>query len=301
MALNQRQVEAFNAVMTAGTVTEAAALIHVSQPAVSRLIAELERQTGLTLFSRTKKRLKPTPEALAFYEEVKRSFVGLENLERRAKDIRNFRSGNLRVASLPALGYGFLPGVAARFMNQYPDVNLSIQTRSSATVRELVSLNQFDIGLAGSCADVPGCTTEPFVRVEGVCILPESHPLASKDIIRPVDLADENFISLVKEDMTRTQIENAFTESGTEYRAAVETQFSATACALVLEGYGITIASPISANDFRDRGLRFRPFSPPIFFESVLLFPADKPRSRLAESFVQMLLEARDKLVGEYS
>lgn len=298
--MNLRQVEAFKAVMTTGTVTEAAGLLHISQPAVSRLIAELERATGLELFSRSKKRLRPTPEALAFHEEVKRAFVGLDALDRRAKDIRNFRSGNLRIASLPALGFGFVPKVAAAFMDEYPDVSLSIQTRSSATVRELVSLNQFDIGLAGSALDVPGCDIEPFVQVEGVCILPKDHRLAKKSIIRPKDLAQENFISLVREDMTRTQIEKAFDESGTEYRAAVETQFSATACALVMEGYGITIASPITANDFRDRGLIVKPFSPPIYFESVLLFPSDKPKSRLAQSFVDKLLEARNQVLSMY-
>src|SRR5206468_723883 len=89
-AMNLRQIEAFRAVMHLGTTVQAAAFLHVSQPAVSRMIRQLEDATRLRLFKREKSRLRPTPEATALFREVERAFVGLDSLRRVAENLRDF-------------------------------------------------------------------------------------------------------------------------------------------------------------------------------------------------------------------
>src|SRR3546814_3677872 len=70
-----RQIEAFRTVIACGTTTRAAEILRISQPAISRLLADLERTTKLKLFDRGKGRIRPTAEGLAFYDEVQRAFI----------------------------------------------------------------------------------------------------------------------------------------------------------------------------------------------------------------------------------
>ncbi len=100
--LNPRQIEAFRAVVLTGGVGMAAKLINVTQPAVSRMIRDLQQQLGLTLFERRGTGLVPTSEALSLYAEVERAFVGLERIAQMADELRTRRAGFLRIAALPA-------------------------------------------------------------------------------------------------------------------------------------------------------------------------------------------------------
>ena len=112
--MNLRHLEAFRAVMLSGSVTHAAQSLNLSQPAVSKMLAELEHQLGFQLFQRSRgSALTVTPEADAFYYEVERSFSGIAALKRVAEDIRNMATGTLRIAALPALAVSFLPRVIA--------------------------------------------------------------------------------------------------------------------------------------------------------------------------------------------
>ena len=98
--VNLRQLEAFSAVMKSGSITQAAQAMHLSQPAVSKLIADLEHQIGFKLFARSKgSHLTPTPEAGYFFHEVERSFIGVNALKRLARDISNLGTGQVQIAS----------------------------------------------------------------------------------------------------------------------------------------------------------------------------------------------------------
>src|SRR5262245_3427845 len=114
--MNLRQIEAFRALMLSGTVQGAADLMRISQPAVSRLLGELERSSGLALFDRARRRLRPRPEAHLFFREVQQAFAGLDRLRQKAHDIRAFGLGELRVATVPALAVGFIPQVCQAFL-----------------------------------------------------------------------------------------------------------------------------------------------------------------------------------------
>jgi len=98
-----RHIEAFRAVMLAGSVVGAARLLNVTQPGVSRTIGLLELRLGYALFERRGRRLVPTAEAEALYREIEHVYSGIERIAHVAQDIRLQRAGALRVATLPAL------------------------------------------------------------------------------------------------------------------------------------------------------------------------------------------------------
>ena len=112
-AVNLRHIEIFHAVMTTGNLTEAARMLHTSQPTVSRELARFEKVLGLQLFERTRGRLQPTVQGLRLFEEVQRSWYGLDRIVSAAESLREFRQGELSIACLPVFSQSVsrsLPG-----------------------------------------------------------------------------------------------------------------------------------------------------------------------------------------------
>jgi DNA-binding transcriptional LysR family regulator len=293
--MNLRQLEAFRAVMMAGSVTNAAESLHLSQPAVSRLISDLERSVGFKLFERVKGSTPiATPEGAALYQEVERSFSGLQIVRQAAMDIRNFRTGNLRIVCLPALANSFIPVVLKTFRRVNPAVKIQLQTRSSSTVRLWVASQQYDLGFATPGSDVRGVEAELFMKSRGVCVLPQNHPLVAKEKIVPADLRDEPFISLAAEDPARPKVDQVFTDADVTRNIVVETQFAMTICGLVAQEIGCGIVSSASVAENLTPGCVIRPFEPAIEFQYMLYLPSHRPPSRIAESFLKHLKQARD-------
>jgi DNA-binding transcriptional LysR family regulator len=298
--MNQRQLEAFHAVMLSGSVTAAAERLHLSQPAVSRLIGDLERSVGFRLFHRAKgSPLRATPEAESFHQEVERSFLGIEALARVANDIRTVRSGNLRIACLPALATGFLPEVIRDFLAAYPAIRVNLQSRSSTTVRQWVAAQQFDLGLATPSQNATGLRIEPFLSLPGVCVLPPGHRLKRKDVITPQDLAGESFVSLALEDPSRAKIDRIFDDAKVERNLRIETQYAMTIGGFVMRGLGSSILNPVSARDFAPHGVLIRRFEPEVRFEYILCMPEHRLPSKIASTFIDAMKAARGRLLDE--
>jgi len=298
--MNLRQLEAFRAVMLTGSVTRAAHSMHLSQPAVSKLIADLEYAIGFKLFVRSKgSTLVITPEAGYFFHEVERSFIGIDALKKTATDIRNLSTGNLHIASLPALSFSFLPQVVREFRADHPGVSIHLDTHSSSTVRQLVANQQFDMGLATRAHEVSGVAATTFLRSVGACILPPGHRLAARPYIEPADLAGEPFISLMHGDQTRRRIDRIFEDAGVERDLVVETQYAITHCNLVTLGVGCSIVNPATAIDFIAQGLAIVPFRPRIEFEYMLFTPELRPLPEIALRFIEVMTRVRDRMVAE--
>lgn len=295
--ITYRQIEAFRAVMISGTTSGAADILCVSQPAVSRLLADFESAVAVKMFERLKKRLIPTPEAHVFYAEVERSFVSLETLARAADDLRECHIGSLRVASMPALSVDFIPSVIQRFSQLHAGVSFSFQVRSTQQVADLVASQQYDVGVV-SAIPIMDSAIEVDALAESrlVCILPANHRLVDKDEIVPQDLEGESFISLGTEQGLHHKIDSVFDSAGVNRKLLMDTQLSYSACAMVLAGAGVSLVEPITALHYQKLGLVVKRFSPCITYRYNLIFPAHKVRSDLTKSFVKLLRHELDLL-----
>lgn len=297
--LSLRQVEAFHAVVISGTVSGAADRMHVSQPAVSRLITDLEQALGFALFERRGRKLHLRDEGAILYREVESSFVGLEKIARRAEEIRDFRTGQLRIAASPALSFGLLPDVIDDFRRAYRKVTLRTHVEGSAKVAEWVATGQVDIGFAAPPVRQEGLTILPFDPVPCCCVLPKGHPLARKKIIGPSDLRDSSLIVLGSESQLRARIDVAFESEGVKPETLLETSVSAHAAILAEKDLGIAIIDPFSALTFRSRNVVLRPFSPNTPYDYLLLLPIQTPQTRLADAFVEFVRNRLSVLVPQ--
>src|SRR5437667_428856 len=192
-AIKTKRIEAFRAVMECGSVTAAAGELFVTQPAVTKLLAQLQRDVGFALFERTKGRLTPTPEAKVFYQHVRQTFEALDDLSTIARDIKNLNRGQLVVGALPLLSTGWLPRQCSQFALGRDLVNVVLHTRSSGRIQDWVISGQVDIGV-GMIADDARLNSEVLAELEAVCILPRAHRLGAKDVITPEDFRGESFV-----------------------------------------------------------------------------------------------------------
>ncbi len=291
--LTHRQIEAFRAVIDTGKITAAAGVLGTTQPSISKLIADLEYAAGFDLFERRGRQVVPTPEALALYEEVERSFVGMAEISRVIKDIRDFRKGSLMIAGMPALALKFLPDVMAEFIAAEPGITVSLRARSSPAVLRHLSSQQFDLGFAALDTDHPAVLRRPIFTAPMLAVLPPGHPLEQRDVLEPADFDGAPFIALGAEIGTRSETDLFLSAGGTRPRIVAEAQLSASICELVAAGAGLSIIEPVTALHFAAAGrVTVRPLSPEQPFRYDLLLPALRRPSRIASRFLD-LVEAR--------
>lgn len=295
--MEARQIEAFRAAATHSGFTRGAIALGISQPSLTRSIARLEENVGFKLFERGRGSARLTPEGHAFLREVERRFVALEQLRVVAHDICAYGTGRLAIACMHVAN-SIIPGSMQRFTRNYPEVMVSLQSRPSDTVYELVAGQRCELGFAQPQEGYPSIHEEPFISPDGVVMLPARHRLARLSRpLAPEDLANEPFISLAPDDPTRKQIDSLFQTAGIERRLHIETQYAGTICALVGKGVGVSIVNPIVAVEYAHLPIKLQAFEPKIRFESVLLWSKAQPLSNLAQTFAEMMLQEAEGAV----
>ena len=164
--------------MESGSITGAAELLHVSQPSVSRLIADLERSVGFPLFLRVGRGLSATVEARRFYNAVDSMFVGVNRLEEFADTIRNTADGVVSVGVIPSLSQSLLPDAVADMLQDKPSMQVMLSTRNTPAIIDAVRMQQFDFGIVGREPPYDGVEILHHKTVPYLCLLPDDHPEA---------------------------------------------------------------------------------------------------------------------------
>ncbi|WP_336797347.1 LysR family transcriptional regulator [Erwinia aphidicola] len=287
--ISLRHIEIFHAVITTGNLTEAAALLHTSQPTVSRELARFEQLTGLQLFERVRGRLQPTAQGLHLFEEVQRSWYGLDRIVSAAEGLRQFRQGELSLACLPVFSQSLLPLLCQPFMQRYPDLSLNIIPQESPLLEEWLSAQRYDLGLTETTHTPAGTERSALFTADEVCVLPADHPLAQRAVLTPADFNGLNYISLSRTDSYRQILDGIFAEHGVQRRMVMETHSAASVCSMVKAGIGVSIVNPLTALDYADSGVTIRRFSIAVPFTVSLIRPRHRPASALVDAFSQHL------------
>jgi DNA-binding transcriptional LysR family regulator len=294
-----RQLTAFRETMVSGTASEAAEIMGISQPAVSRLIDELEASLGLTLFDRRTGRMVPTAEGKLFYAELQRAFASYDRLASAAEDIKQGRRGSLHIASMPALGLNFLPNAITAFKTDQPDIKIRYDLQLSMRVKEWVLAQQVDLGIAEFPFDRAGIERENFCDLPYVMALPADDRLAAREVIASTDLHGERIVSLSPETVARRLTDSALADVGAVPHVLCETTYAAGVCAMVRRGQGIGLIDLFTASDNQGGDIVFRRFAPELTFRVGILYPRHQLRSRAAGEFLNVLRAHRSKpIVG---
>lgn len=294
--LNLKQIQAFRAVMVTGTTLEAGRLLHISQPAVSRLITGIESASGVKLFERKQGRLRPTQKAEALLEEVEKTFAGLDRIASLLQTDDGSEAMHMHIVATTPMAHGLLPWVLASFRSEHPNVSVSVQIVIRRELRAYFDRQHFDIALSSYPLDYPEDASAPLSKSMAVCVLPQGHKLAGRKALSPSDLADEHFISMPLETGARQKTDVLFQRMGVARRFMSEGQNGIMICQMVAAGLGVSIVDPFSARVFARDIVRV-PLRPPIWHEFRFFFPLQRPLAPLTSAFAEVARRvARDML-----
>lgn len=299
--MNLKQLEAFRAVMIAGSMVGGARLLRISQPAVSQMIGQFERQIGIQLFLRHKGRISPTPEADILFSETERVYSGVKTLERLTEGLRHNSYGTLRLAGFPAISHQVLPRIIAHYCRHRSDVDVRLDSVQSRGIPDMLARRDVDLALSVLPSDRDEVDAVLVGRLKAVCILPASHPLRRKAAVHATDLAGEVFISLGRSDPSRLMIDQVFDTLGVQRRLHVETTQSDIACGLVAEGYGVTIIDRLTMTWYNDDRIAALPFEPEVSFKVWLLQLRSTRQPRFVTAFRDNLCEQLPQFLEQSS
>ncbi|MDP0930059.1 LysR substrate-binding domain-containing protein [Paracoccus onubensis] len=286
--MNFRQIEMLRAIMLSGSASRAAEMLGVTQPAISRSLAELERDLGFVLFVRSGNGLRATAEGIAFWQEAEPIHRQIDNLRDVAHRIRDRGVGSLRIATLPALT-SLLVEVMARLSREQPRHPIALRSHSSVEVRQLVSSGQCNFGLISGETSTIGLEAESFSRYEAVCVMAPEHPLARLARIRPEDLEGCDFISVSPEDSARPIVDTIFAERGIKRNLVAEGYTSQLCCDLARRKVGVALVNPVAALAVAGCDLIVRPFTPTIPLEVLVVFAANQRHTHLVQTSLAAL------------
>ena len=298
MGLTLRHIEVIRAVLQEGSVTGAARLLSVSQPALSRTLKNAESRIGVQIFERRAGRMSPTPEAFALQRDIERVYREVESVARTSADLRNLRSGRLEIACNPSVALTLVAVVLGELTATSPDVRVSIQTALNYEVVELVRSRGADIGLAWDVPRQPDVAATEIGQSRLVCLLPQDHPLAAKRSISAKDLHNVPLISFNSTLPIGVATESAFLQAGATRRIGIDIGQTVVAAALARAGAcaGIAIVDQLSVRT-PPPGLVTRPFTPR---RTLKLFSVTRPEqlSLVARHFAdRVAVLAREAVV----
>jgi DNA-binding transcriptional LysR family regulator len=291
MKITFRQIDAFRTVMLSGTVTLAAKMLGISQPAVSRLILDFEEQLGFQLFLRSGRRLVPTEEAKLLADEVHRALSGLERIKDTATAIASFRHARISFISNPNFSSVILPDLIKRFAVLRPETAVVVEVQASEDAVEWMTRQNFDFGIIPGQLEAPLMNEMPLIDRPSVCIVPEDHPLAEHDEIVPKDLEDVSFISYRSGTSFRFVIDQTFEKYGVSRVMQYEARTTDAICRLVAAGLGISIIGTVQTPTQYLRGCNAIPFKPAIPFSAKLIWSETRSLSAVGELFLDMVKE----------
>ncbi|MCA1769661.1 MAG: LysR family transcriptional regulator [Halomonas sp.] len=272
----------FKTLFEAGSASQAARTLGITQSGVSRSLAQLEENLGIQLYLREKNRLVATPEARELYDEILRLMGNIEELRHSVLALKEFGTSRLRIASIPGLSFGFVPSLVAALLKENPRFSVSLDMLSSNEVQLAVESSHADIGFVTLPVASRVLEVEPWLTTEAVCLLPTAHPLADKARIDIEDLCDQHLVISNQPSISTNPLLELIARHGIQIAGKTEANIG-TIAALVANGVGITVMNPVTARDqlsSRDEVV-VRPFFPAMTFGFGLVYRGEWKQSRV--------------------
>lgn len=293
MSIEVRHLRAFRALMQHGSTVAAAQALAISQPSVSRLLAELEAARRETLFDRANGRLVARAAAEMLLPEVEGLLSGMDALETDGAGGPPFvvaaPNGIVRRVFAPAID---------RLLADHRDLRIAVEIMSYHETLNAVAMGRADVGLVKAPVEHPAVGASVLARVGTDVIMPADHPLASARRLDPFDVARFPLILLGRNRPFRVQLDQAFEQARLRPRIVVETQAVAAACELVARGIGVTIANALLARAEAGESLVTRPFDVPVEHAFCLIHPLRTTKKSLVQAFDAHVRTVVGEIVG---
>lgn len=288
-----RQLEAFAAVMSTGSVTAAGRLLGRSQPAISRLLQELEAEIGYALFARSGPRVTPTEQGFLLYDDVERALSSLRQIRDRAEEIARGQAQPLLLAATSALAAGLVPDALKRIEAQAGNTRVQLRSASPERVVHAVLSGAAQLGATSLPLEHRGLTVHWIGQAPCVVALPENDPAARHEVVPVAELAGRRVITMANPYRLRRRLDAALGHAA----GAIETNSSVNALAAVRAGLGVSVLEPITAYGAPMAGVAIRPIDLDIPFFFGVITSQSQPLTPACQAMVDALAQAAAQLL----
>jgi len=289
--MNLRQIEVFRAVMTTGSTTEAARLLHVSQPGISRLVRHLELQLGVALFERRSGRLVPTAEARELQEEIEKVYRGVQHVRDVAAHLRFGTRTTLRVLSSANTALQLVPRCIAALVGQATGARVLFESLPTREIVKLMVTEEADVAISSAPLDHPALDIEEIGRWELLCALPADHALLKKARPSLAEVLAGRLVVYSPEAPQSAVIDHWIESHGVARNVAAEVRSGLAACSVAATGAAVAFVDDLSARAHRPEGLVFTALPGAPTYPVFAVRNRHRPLSRLGTSFLQIARE----------
>jgi DNA-binding transcriptional LysR family regulator len=286
-----RHIEVFHAIYTTGSITNAAKLLYVSQPSVSKVLSHAEMQLGFRLFDRVKGRLIATHEADLLFEEADRLYQQMNTVNDAAQNIKNNDLGQISLALTPALGFDLIPSSVAEFRKQHQNIIFDIKTLHNELVLKHLLAHQSEVAILFSPQKYSGINELYFGTGKLVVVYPKTLLPHSPNNISLEELVEYPIISISDSGPLADLINQQLHTKNLSLTNVVKVKTYFIAVNLVRHGAGICIVDEFTARGQQSDDIAIAELSEPLSFSIKALYLENKPLSIVTTKFLDFFKE----------
>jgi DNA-binding transcriptional LysR family regulator len=297
MDVQLAQLRTLEVIARHGSFSRAARELHLTQPAVSMQVRQLERGLGLPLLERVGKRAFPTRAGEVLLAHAARAFRELETGVAHVQQLRGVVAGRVRLGTSASISVYLLPLALRKFRARFPDIDLVVVTGLAPDITRGVVANELDVGLVSLPVRDRQLAVTPFYRDRLVAIAPPERPWRRRGPARATELAAAPLILFDQGSTVRRMIDAWFHRARLVPRPAMELGNTEAMKRFVEAGMGLSITSEFSVKaDVAAGRLVARPLDPPVLRQIGLVRRRDKPLAPPLAAVLQALDDLRRRL-----
>lgn len=293
--MNLKSLRAFLHVIDEGALIAASEKMHLSQPAVSRLIQLLEEEVGTKLFYRDQKSLAPTPEAELFYPEAQRVIAQVDEFPELFRQLRDNTLTPLRIISQMRAANGLVIPAIVKFAQRAPDVRITLDIHPRRELSRRLQQDKFDIGVYVVPLQVKGVKLLNLREARLHVLLPKGHQLANRKLLTPRDMVGEKYVALRRGLMARDAIDRELAKADEHLDVFHEVSGTNAAHRLVLGGIGYTFSDPTVIEPTWGEHSVLVPWKPEVKIDLGVYAPQNSPLHDASNQFIECLNEVWDE------
>ncbi|PLC53252.1 LysR family transcriptional regulator [Pollutimonas nitritireducens] len=294
MKFDLADLRAFLTVADLGSFRASSEALHLSQSALSRRVAKLEKALGVQLFMRTTRKVELTTIGRGFVPRARNVLIELEDALIGIQDIAERMSGQVTIACVPSAVAHFLPTVIREFHRQYPRIRIRLIDESSSVALTAVAGGDADFGLTYIGTQDADIEFQPLLEEPFVVALPTDHPLAKRRGLTWRDLASCEYISLAQGSGNRFLIDQALAHSPDRPRWFCEVQHVPALVSMVEAGLGIGVVPQLAMPPRGHTALVSVPLRDPVVSRTIgLIHRRGRALSRVAQLLYDMVVKMR--------
>lgn len=287
-----RHIEVFHAIYTTGSITNAAKLLHVSQPSVSKVLSHAELQLGFKLFERIKGRLFPTSEAEMLFDEVDKIYQQMRSVNNTAENIKRSGYGSIRMGVTPALGFDVVPEAIVNFLEDFPNVNFEVKTVHNDEVMQALVEHKCDFALLYSPKEMASVAASKCADSELVVMYPKTWFEQAPTELTLQDLAGREFIDISDSGPLADLLWTRILEENIQFSSHMKVQTYFIAARMVTKGLGFCVVDRSTAIANSSDDIAIASFAPKLQFDITLLHLENRSIAKVAEEFIPYLKDA---------